>query len=96
MELNEENLKKAFCEVLYCTGLGAAQNNCEELMEKNVLETVPESQHETYPDELLACTIRICTKDPYNWTVEESKPEIDSEMTFYLLWYNWIIEIISN
>ena len=95
-ELNEENLKKAYRETLACTGIGKAINKCDEMLPELVKKVVPEAMHKSYPAQLLACAVKICTNEPYKWTVKNEEPIIDNSTTFEYLWYNWFIYIVIS
>jgi len=92
--LNEENLKKAYFEVLATTGIGAAVNDGDLLLQKNVLVVVPESMHQDFPARLLGSAIHILAGEPYSWTVQNLEPTIDKDMTFQSLWDEWMTEIV--
>lgn len=96
LELNESNLKKAFCQVLACTGIGAAIANCDEVLKQNVLVAVPVEMHSDYPARLLACAIKICTNEPYYWSVKEEEPQIDAETTFQSVYEKWFLKNICG
>lgn len=96
LELNEENLKEAYCKVLACTGIGAAVSNCDDLLPKKVLVVVPQELHDDYPAKLLACAIKICTDDPYGWTVKNEEPEIAEDTAFQSLYDDWLMGIVMS
>ncbi|MFQ5604468.1 MAG: hypothetical protein ACE5HS_14455 [bacterium] len=94
LEQTPENLKKAYCESLACTGIGAAVNHCDGLFPQEVLVVVPQDQHDDYPEKLLLCVNQVCTKEPYVWTVDQIQPVINAGATFQDLFDNWFNEII--
>lgn len=93
-ELNEENLKEAYCKVLVCTAIGAADDNCDEVLPKLVKVVVPELMHEDYPARLLACANQVCSNEPYGWIVDQNEPEINDDTTFLVLYKGWFKEIM--
>jgi hypothetical protein len=93
-EYTYENLKKAFCEVLACTGIGAAVNNCESLLDEKVRKVVPEIEHGDYPAKLLKCAFEICTGFKYDWTVNNVVPVVDDTTTFRYLLDKWFLFIV--
>lgn len=95
-ELNELNRREAYCKVLVCTGIGAAgtPEGCKDLMDKIVWVVVPESMHESFPAKLIACTVQICTDEPYEWKVINEEPEITENTTFEKLYQEWFKEIL--
>jgi len=94
-EINEENAREAICRVLSCIGIGAAEENCEEMFERNTLVAVPAAMHNDLPDRLLGCAVNVCTDEPFEWTVEQTAPEIDEETTFEHLYQDWFVQIIA-
>jgi hypothetical protein len=95
-ELNEENLKEAYCKVIACTGIGAAEDNCDEVFPKLVKVVVPEPMHDDYPAKLLACAINICTNKPYGWVVQNEEPSIGDTTTFQSLWSEWFTHVVHT
>lgn len=95
MTLDEANLKESYFKVLASTGIGAAVNNGELLLPKQVMVIVPESMHNDYPARLLGSAIQICANEPYLWTVKNIEPQVDQDTTFQTLWDQWMIEIIT-
>jgi len=93
-ELNEENRKEAYCKVLACTAVGAAESNCDKLFPKLVKVVVPQSLHEDYPVKLLACANRICTDEPYGWSVDPQEPDLGDDTTFADLYESWFKKIV--
>jgi hypothetical protein len=93
-ELNEENLKEAYCKVIACTGIGAAEDNCDEVFPKLVKVVVPQPMHDDYSAKLLACAIKICTNEPYGWRVTEREPDIKDNTSFADLYESWFREIV--
>ena len=91
--LNEENLKQAFYKVLQCTGIGGAD---AQMLSKRVWVVVPEDMHDDYPARLLGCANHVCATDPYDWTVENTEPEIGEETTFQSLYDDWLSEIVYD
>ena len=96
LDLNEENAKDAYCRVLAATGIGAAVNDCDDILPQIVWVVVPADMHEDYPARLLAAAIQICTDEPYEWTVEDTEPEIDEESTFESVWEEWFTQILYD
>lgn len=93
-ELNEQNLKEAYCKVLACTDIGAAESNCDGLFPKLVKVVVPQSMHKDFPARVLACAINVCAGDPYGWNVKHREPEIGDDTTFGILYETWFKKIV--
>jgi hypothetical protein len=93
-ELNEGNLKEAYCKVIASTGVGAAEKNCDDVLPKHVWLVVPEPMHDDYPARLLACANQVCTNEPYGWKVDQTEPEVEDETTFHLLYEDWFKAIV--
>ena len=97
MTLNEANLKKAYFEVIACTGIGAAVNDGEALLvEKCFSDGTRSDATRIFPHRLLGCAIQVCASEPYLWTVQNIEPTIDQDTTFQSLWDHWIIEIVNR
>ena len=96
LELNEENAKRAFSEVIAATGIGCAAQDCDALLPEKVLVRVPQDMHADYPGRLLASATRICSRDPYGWSVEDQEPTIDACTTFQSLRDLWFLKIIYD
>ncbi len=95
LELNNENAMKAYCAVLACTGIGAAKNNCDEVLTKTVKVVVPVSTHDDYTARLLACANQVCTDEPYVWRVDQTEPPaLTDETVFQNLYDDWFKNII--
>lgn len=93
-EVNEKNLKEAFCKAIAKTGVGAAENDCDKVISELVNVTVPEFMHRDYPVKLKAAVVFICTSEPYGWTVNDETPTIDDDTTFGSLYEDWLKKII--
>jgi hypothetical protein len=94
LKLTEENAKKAFGEVLACTGIGSADGGCDALLPEKVLVRIPASMHSDYPARLLAGAIRVCSHNPYGWRVQQEEPTIAVSTTFQSLWDDWFRRIV--
>ena len=94
--LNEESAKKAFGEVIACTGIGSADEGCDALLPEKVLVRVPHSMHSDYPARLLAGAIKVCSHDPYGWCVDQQEPTLADTTTFQSLWDDWFLKIIYD
>lgn len=93
-EFNEENLKEAYCKVVACTGIGAVDKNCQDVLEKQVKVAVPESMHEDYPARILGCANQVCTTEPYLWRVTQREPVIEDDTTFDEIFKNWFKRVV--
>lgn len=91
---SEKKLKEAFCKALACTGIGAADTHCDEVLTKNVKKTVPESMHADYPVRILGCVTKVCTGEPYKWRVDQKVPNISDTATFQELFDGWFKDIV--
>lgn len=95
LQKTEENLKKAYCAVLACTGIGSATTHCEDLFPTVVWIVVPIAEQPDYPDRLSLCTHQICENEPYYWDVDDGLPVIGDDTTFEVLYSEWFKNIIS-
>ncbi len=95
-ELTEENLKEAYSKALGKVGIGAAQHDCDALMEKTVLVVVPQDMHDDFPERLLEAVTTVCTDEPYDWVVVDSEPEIKENTTFEDLFNDWFTFVINT
>jgi len=91
----EENLKKAFCKMLSCMGIGAAEADCESLFHKVIKVIVPGSMHNDLPNRLLSSANSVCTKEPFYWRVDQKLPHIFEDTTFQEIFNNWFIKIVN-
>jgi hypothetical protein len=89
-----KKLKEAFCKALACTGIGAAEGNCDDVLTKNVKKTVPVSMQSGYPGKLLECVTKVCIGEPYKWGVDQKVPDISDTTTFKELYDKWFEEIV--
>jgi len=94
LEFTEESLKKAFCDSLACTGIGAARANCDALMSELVKKVVPLEKQEAFPEELQICATRVCTSEPYGWRVMQRPPVINDASTFQNLFDAWFTRVV--
>jgi len=90
----EQKLKEAFCKALACTGIGAAENNCDEVLPQVVKHVVPQDQHSDFPVRFLACVTKVCTGDPYKWRVDQKVPDSSDTTTFQELYDGWFKDIV--
>lgn len=94
-ELNGANALEAYCGVIACTGVGAAASNCSVVLPKIIKVTVPQEEHDTYPERLLECAKQICAGEPYGWSVEDKTPSVEDDTTFQDLFDEWFKEIVT-
>jgi len=92
---DESTLKKAFFEVLCHSNFSAFAKEGEENMSSNVLIATPVEMQEELPETLLESALFVCTKAPYEWSVNDTKPQIEKETTFKNLYDNWFRNILS-
>ena len=89
-----ENLKLAFCKSLACTGIGAANTSCDNLLAQQFDHIVPANIHVEFPSRLLACATRVCSSSPYSWQVDQVEPTIKRTMTFQDLLDTWFRDVV--
>ncbi len=89
-------MKEAYCKVIASTGIGAAEDNCDEIFPKLIKVVVPQPMHDDYPAKLLASATEICANEPYSWVVKKEEPTIDENTTFQSLWSDWLARIVHS
>jgi hypothetical protein len=95
LAFTEESLKKAFCDTVACTNIGAATQGPDALFPKLVKVVVPLDMHDGYSTRLLGSANQICGNDPYGWNVDQLEPTVGDDTTFEMLYENWFKGIIS-
>ncbi|RMH69230.1 MAG: hypothetical protein D6675_13295 [Gemmatimonadetes bacterium] len=95
LEYNTENRRKALCDALQRTGIGAAVT-WDGIKQERVVKVVPDAMLETFPERLLMAATQVCTSDPYGWQVDQKEPEIDEQMTFTDLDKRWFRRIVFS
>jgi hypothetical protein len=94
LDLTEENLKKAYCASLLCTGIGAAASQCDSVMPQIVKKVVPQIMQDDFPTRLLVCATKVCSGEPYGWRVVQSVPTLGDTTTFQQLFDEWFKTIV--
>ena len=93
-EVNETNLREAYCKSIACTAVGAAESDCDAVLPKAIKLVVPQAMHPAYATTLKACVVKICTAAPYHWTVNDVTPAIGDTTTFQSLYDTWFKMIV--
>ena len=95
LSLTEENVNKACCQVIASAGVEvAAGDDCNVLLDRQVWVVVPESMHGDYPNRLLDCAIKICSGEPFGWTMDRGEPHINADTTFRDICEVWLMRIV--
>ena len=95
LPLTEDNVRKACCQVIACTGVGAAADSeCDLLLDNRVWVVVPVAMHDDYPSRLLACAIKVCGSEPYGWKVDRMEPHITGDTTFRDICEVWLMRSV--